>query len=388
MRAAKKAGLSVVLIMRVALDHAFERNSFLWHGMIMPKSADLRKSWFAKYSTFIQKWAQIAEDENVDIFAVGSELNSLTSTRELSATPPLDAYYLDLPAQKRSHNVLHQHTENIPQRHLLLSGGKSFSSLQDYLDKQSDAQTNWAIAMGAKDIEKRNLRRRELHKHWLDIIGDVRKIYSGKLSYAANFDQYHDITFWSQLDIIGINAYFPLRGYRSPNQCNSDCLLALLKRGWQETLGTIKSDLSKLGVDKKPIVFTELGYTFRRHATLEPWAMDGFSVVPLEPLTSGSENNSKLESVKSIRNSTPKQVVVWREEPIDFEERAIAIRALREASQEAKAPHLKGILYWKLSSVKSHREIEPFVVILSDEKDKQMRRELVKFTTDYRKGAR
>ncbi|MGB6361383.1 MAG: hypothetical protein WBG64_01815, partial [Thermoanaerobaculia bacterium] len=33
-RVAKSHGLKVVLVLRVALDHAFERNKFFWHGMI------------------------------------------------------------------------------------------------------------------------------------------------------------------------------------------------------------------------------------------------------------------------------------------------------------------------------------------------------------------
>ena len=39
-RAAKAHGFRVVLILRVALDHAFPRNEFLWHGMIQPKSEE------------------------------------------------------------------------------------------------------------------------------------------------------------------------------------------------------------------------------------------------------------------------------------------------------------------------------------------------------------
>ena len=54
-RGAKARGLRVVLILRVALDHAFPRNRFLWHGLIMPKSDELLDSWFAKYRSFVNK---------------------------------------------------------------------------------------------------------------------------------------------------------------------------------------------------------------------------------------------------------------------------------------------------------------------------------------------
>ena len=45
-RAARRRGLDVALVLRVALDHAFERNKFFWHGMIMPDSDDALNEWF------------------------------------------------------------------------------------------------------------------------------------------------------------------------------------------------------------------------------------------------------------------------------------------------------------------------------------------------------
>jgi len=79
-RVAKANGLKVVLIPRVALDSAFPRNNGLWHGMIMPKSEHQLESWFRRYGAFLNQWAKIAEEEKVDVFALGSEMKALTHT--------------------------------------------------------------------------------------------------------------------------------------------------------------------------------------------------------------------------------------------------------------------------------------------------------------------
>ncbi|MEQ8982811.1 MAG: hypothetical protein RL846_33005, partial [Deltaproteobacteria bacterium] len=66
MRLAKTLGLKVVLILRVALDHAYPRNRFLWHGMIHPRDDDL-DAWFDRYGEFVDKWARIAAREGADV---------------------------------------------------------------------------------------------------------------------------------------------------------------------------------------------------------------------------------------------------------------------------------------------------------------------------------
>ena len=45
---------------------------------------------------------------------------------------------------------------------------------------------------------------------WKEIIGKVREVYGGKLTYAAEGMNAKNIKFWDVLDYIGIDAYFPL----------------------------------------------------------------------------------------------------------------------------------------------------------------------------------
>ncbi len=96
-RHAKKQGLKVALIIRVALDHApgFSANKFMWHGMIMPKTEAQLANWFLKYGDFVMEIAEMAEMEGVEVLSIGSELRSLSATSPVWVVPDLEEYYLN-----------------------------------------------------------------------------------------------------------------------------------------------------------------------------------------------------------------------------------------------------------------------------------------------------
>jgi hypothetical protein len=51
----------------------------------------------------------------------------------------------------------------------------------------------------------------EREDEWRALISNIRKVYSGKLIYAANFhEEYEHVKFWDALDYIGVQAYFSL----------------------------------------------------------------------------------------------------------------------------------------------------------------------------------
>ena len=72
---------------------------------------------------------------------------------------------------------------------------------------------------------------------WNELIGKVREVYHGKLTYAANWDEYARTPFWDQLDFIGVNAYFPLCEKQTPT-------VETLTAGWQPWKAKLKA-LSK-----------------------------------------------------------------------------------------------------------------------------------------------
>jgi len=97
---------------------------------------------------------------------------------------------------------------------------------------------------------------------WRKLIREIRKVYSGKLTYAANFnEEYERIKFWDALDFIGIQAYFSLSKTSHPTTEE-------LVNNWSTHLQSVEKVYEKY---KKPVVFTEIGYRSTEDAAIEPW---------------------------------------------------------------------------------------------------------------------
>lgn len=101
-------------------------------------------------------------------------------------------------------------------------------------------------------------------KFWNQLIQKVRALYNGKLTYAANWDEYTRTPFWNELDYIGVDAYFPLSEEKNPSKEN-------MKEGWQKW----KIALEDISEEKdKPILFTEFGYRSMNYTAKKPWLVD------------------------------------------------------------------------------------------------------------------
>jgi hypothetical protein len=98
-------------------------------------------------------------------------------------------------------------------------------------------------------------------KKWRALISAVRKVTKAPLTYAANWTDYTAIGFWDALDIIGIQAYFPLTDKKNAK-------VAELRAGWQTTMATLRKFAAK---KSRNIVFTELGYNTSFEAAIRPW---------------------------------------------------------------------------------------------------------------------
>ena len=85
---------------------------------------------------------------------------------------------------------------------------------------------------------------------WGNLADKIRTIYGGKITYAANWDNYQNIPFWDKMDYISIDAYFPLSQKDTPTV---DELVAL----WEQPFRDIEALQLK---HQKPILFTEFGY--------------------------------------------------------------------------------------------------------------------------------
>lgn len=96
---------------------------------------------------------------------------------------------------------------------------------------------------------------------WKNLIAEVRKVYSGPVTYAGNWDDFADCPFWRSLDYIGINAYFPLSAQQTPD-------LKTLLKAWKNKASLLQK-ISK--VSGRSIMFTEYGYRSADHCCRAPW---------------------------------------------------------------------------------------------------------------------
>ncbi|MFP4845067.1 glycoside hydrolase family 113 [Winogradskyella sp. PE311] len=101
-------------------------------------------------------------------------------------------------------------------------------------------------------------------EYWNTLITKIKTIYKGKLTYAANWDEYKRTPFWDQLDYLGVDAYFPVSDKQTPSF--EDCM-----EGWKKHKPVIKDMSIKY---EKPILFTEYGYRSVDYSGKKPWVSD------------------------------------------------------------------------------------------------------------------
>lgn len=93
------------------------------------------------------------------------------------------------------------------------------------------------------------------------ILAEVRKVYPGLLTYSANWDDVDDTLILQDIDLIGINAFYPLADEEGAS------LHKLLQGG-----GRVADRLEKLAIaQRKPILLTEIGYKTVEDPAVKPW---------------------------------------------------------------------------------------------------------------------
>lgn len=154
-----------------------------WRGAIDPLDEE---GWFVSYINLITHYAEIAQNNEVELFCIGTELESLVTDTNRS--------------------------------------------------------------------------------RWIAIINAITQTYTGTLTYAANWDGHENVSFWDQVDLAGIDAYFPLSDARDPS-------LEELINGWTNYDGhnwVQEIESWQQSIDK-PVIFTEIGYCSIDYAAKEPW---------------------------------------------------------------------------------------------------------------------
>lgn len=162
--------------MKVMLKPSVDCHDGVWRGEINPSD-----EWFSAYQEFIAFWGQIAEEHEVELFCIGSELEKTVS---------------------------------------------------------------WSSS-------------------WRNIIQHTRAYYGGALVYAANHGGEKNVSWWDDLDYIGISAYYPLTNKNDPT-------LDELKRAWVNRANSIENWLNSDWAGKK-MIFVEAGYQSVDGTNRTPW---------------------------------------------------------------------------------------------------------------------
>jgi len=100
---------------------------------------------------------------------------------------------------------------------------------------------------------------------WKSLINEIRKRYSGQITYGTNHGCELGVKWWDAVDYIGIDAYYPLASENDPP-------ISELDSSWDE----IAVELANLStIFERPILFTEIGYESMDCTAITPWSCNG-----------------------------------------------------------------------------------------------------------------
>lgn len=109
-------------------------------------------------------------------------------------------------------------------------------------------------------------------EQWISLIAEVRTIFTGELTYSANWDHFEEVSFADALDFLGVSGYYEIAVSRNPTKSQ-------LTEKWQKFLQSLIQWSSK---HQKPLVFTELGYASQNGCASKPWNYFLSEVVDLQ----------------------------------------------------------------------------------------------------------
>jgi hypothetical protein len=148
---------------------------------------------------------------------------------------------------------------------------------------------------------------------FLPILRDIRAAYSGLVTYAANWDDVDQTVILGELDVIGVNAFYPLTDKPSASD-------DVLVNGGLEVAKKVKA-LAELW--HKPVVFNEFGYTARPDPALRPWEWpDHMSGVKVDAAAQAAAYRGLLAGMLQARELVG--AFVWRlySDPDDLSQEA------------------------------------------------------------------
>lgn len=149
-----------------------------------------------------------------------------------------------------------------------------------YLDKWWASYSKWMISIATfcanEDVDMLFIGSelsslQNLKQYWSSLIENVRSVYRGVVSYSANWDDWNSVSFHNDLDILGINGYFPLERIGSPSEsfnASAHVSSAQLRSMLLPHLSALKLWSRE---NQTAIFFSEVGYPDHSLALQQPW---------------------------------------------------------------------------------------------------------------------
>lgn len=180
-----------------------------------------------------------------------------------------------------------------------------FESYKEFITHYALIAEKYKLPLFMVGTEFKSLQGDRFKEQWKQVIDEVRKVFTGQLTYCANWNDYDNVSFWEELDYIGIDAYFPLsndpdpsleslmEGWNSFELINNDHPKGE-HHGWKQELADY---YKKIG---RPILFTELGYRSVDYAARRPWEYEDSEQ---SPVVSDVNQDLQLRCFQSALNS-------------------------------------------------------------------------------------
>jgi hypothetical protein len=135
-----------------------------------------------------------------------------------------------------------------------------FASYRSFIYHYADLAASLGVPAFAVGCEYSALTAAANDVSWREVIRGVRERFHGSVTYAANWDEYGRIGWWDALDVIGLDAYFPLWTAGAPTvdgilrQWSSTVAPDGVRHRWLREITAVHERF------RKPVVFTEVGW--------------------------------------------------------------------------------------------------------------------------------
>ena len=148
-----------------------------------------------------------------------------------------------------------------------------FSSFQTFIVHYATLARDNNVEMLCFGTEYTKLSGTTFQSDWAAVIAAIRNAgYTGLLAYAANAtfagDEFTSVSFWDQVDVIGLDAYFPLTSKTDPT-------ITQLIAAWSSNKNgeNVVADVQNFANAHpgKPVIFTEIGYRSVAGANTAPY---------------------------------------------------------------------------------------------------------------------